>query len=236
MKHDPLKTLVVVQSIKKYEAMTFMNLPLWRHHGSQVVIMSPWDSQLVIPGSLFAFVGEDEWAGAKSIERWVKMLAWCDRECHNKGYRYVLMHESDSVCLTSKLPEYLTAPENEEIFFSNEMPENAEPRIQEFYCLAPWFFSAKVVRKLMAFIQTEFFWPVGPLHGDRWLGQLLVASGVAHRKFEPGIGCGTLGPVTAPDRLPELNQVCDAVRNGAVMIHGVKTQPVQERLLKCVPR
>src|SRR5512138_3800464 len=193
--------LIPVQGMGRYNEMANMNRKFWYHHWAPIVTLSPTDEPMQVPGIVNVSLGREGHTGRASIERWRLMLEWCAEQ----PFDYFLMHETDSICLTNELPDYLF--DNPDTLFSNEMPENAQPPIQGFYCLAPWFFSRKLIKEIVHYIPKLIF--TGPANGDRWLGQILEQGGFKHAPFRNGIGCGTLS--MAPDRMPELIQIGNAV-------------------------
>ena len=199
--------------------MVQMNLPHWRKHGFPVVVTSPEDSRCVVPGVDCVFHGLNDYTGIRSLNRWRLMLGWMAQQ----PFDYFMMHEADSICLNTDIPRYCY---RQGVLFSNEMPDNAVPPTQAFYSLAPWFMSKSVIVRMLEVSKTRPDRP--PYHGDRWVGQMVEQGAIAHQKFEPGIGCGTL----SFSRPAELEQVCSAIRAGACMIHGIKTPDVLEHILK----
>lgn len=159
--------------------MVERHLPLWKQHGCRVVISSPRNSACRVPGAEVVLHGEEGHAGPGSLDRWKEILQWL----WDQPYEFYLMHESDSICLRREIPEYLY--ENYDVFFSNELADNAVPPTQSVYCVAPWFFSRRVLNRLLAASKKVKYRP--PYHGDRWVGQLLEAEGIPHRGFSFGI-------------------------------------------------
>ena len=218
-------TLIVVQSVGGYEQMCRNNRALWEHHGLPVVVLSPTDKPCIVEGMACAQVGRDQHAGPISIERWQRMLEWCLRQ----PYDYFFLTESDAVCLEPELPLWLWGIHSCDLrFWSNEMPDNAAPPRQQFYCIAPYFFHRSLAQRILNISQLV---PCGePQHGDRWIGLMLEAGSIPHQKFSPGIGCGTLDPVNRRD---EFQQVLAVVRSqGAPFIHGIKTPEVRDALVR----
>lgn len=212
-------TLVLVQAFLPYADMVRRHLPLWQKNGGRVVITSPRDSFCEVPGAECVALGEEGHAGKKSLDRWKEILCWAAKQPE----RFVLMHESDSLCLLGSAPDYCY--DHADVFFSNEMTDNAVPPTQAVYCLAPWFFSQDTLRRFLAAAEkSEYRFPY---HGDRWVGQIVEEGRIPHRRFFPGMGCGTL----RMNHL-ELDQMCEAIRNGGVcMVHGVKTHDVLDRVV-----
>jgi len=218
-KYGPSDTLILVQAFAPYAEMVARHLPLWRRHGCRVVISSPRNSFCEISGVECVAHGEEGHAGPVSLDRWKEILRWL----WGQPYEFFLMHESDSVCLSDRIPEYLY--DNYDTFFSNELLDNANPPTQQAYCVAPWFFSRGVLRRVNVASEKAAYRP--PFHGDRWVGQLLEEEGIPHRGFSPGVACGTLFPGSG-----DLPIVRSALRAGASMIHGVKSQIILDELIR----
>lgn len=173
----------------RYNEMAQRNRGMWERHRFPVVTLSPTDEPMQVPGLVNIPLGLEGYTGHMSLVRWRLMLEWCAEQ----PFDWFLMHETDSVCLQNDLPCYLF---DKNTFFSNEMPENANPPIQGFYCIAPWFFSRDLIKRMVHFIPDLKF--TGPPNGDRWLGQLLEQGGFKHAPFQNGIGCGTLSTAPGP--------------------------------------
>jgi hypothetical protein len=197
-----------------------MNLPWWKHHGFPVVITSPENSYCIINEAPCVPVGLEGYTGQESLHRWRAMFRWMLQQ----PFEYFLLHESDSICLRKELPWELYRPG---VLFSNEMPDNGVPATQAFYCVAPLFMHRNVIERMLEVSKTSADRP--PYHGDRWVGQMVEEGEIAHQAFSPGIGCGTL---SRKERPQELDQILQCVRDGAFMIHGVKTPDVLQELLQ----
>jgi hypothetical protein len=198
--------------------MVLRHLPLWLQHGHRVVVSMPRDSFTQIAGVECVAHGGEGYTGPRSLDRWKEILDWL----WDQPYEFYLMHESDSICLSREIPEYLYS--QYDVFHSNELPDNGVPPTQQVYCMAPWFFSRGVLNRLRAAAKSAAYRP--PYHGDRWVGQLVEEEGIPHRLFSPGIACGTILPESS-----DLEQVLAAVRSGARMIHGIKDPGVLGKIL-----
>jgi hypothetical protein len=212
-------TLVLVQAFAPYRDMVIRHLPYWQNHQCRVVISSPRDSFCDVPGVECVAHGVDEHAGIKSLDRWKEIMRWLAGQDH----AFFLMHESDSICLTGEIP--LRYYQQSDTFFSNEAEDNKVPPDQKVFCVAPWFFSYAVLRRFNQALEKVAY--RAPYHGDRWVGQVLEEGGIRHQSFSPGITCGTLGLHSR-----DLKQVCEAVRRGVTMVHGIKTEEVLRVLLR----
>jgi hypothetical protein len=109
-------TLVVVQAYDGELKQVQELLTGWTHHGCQVVIISPEDAPVEVPGIECRWAGKRGWGGLHTIDRQVEhleIIAEYPQEC-------VLYNDADSFCLPRKIPSYLY--EGEDVFWSNERP------------------------------------------------------------------------------------------------------------------
>jgi len=142
-------TLVVVHCYAGDAKQVADFLPLYLHHGCPVLVLSPADAPVFIdhPQVTCRSAGMAGWKGAhtvfRQIEHW-KIAA-------EFPYRYMLLHDADSVCLSRELPRYLyDSPDS--WFWCNEIGThylNYEP---------PYFFSRETMQKLIGIAED----PSGP--------------------------------------------------------------------------
>lgn len=151
-------TLVVVHCYSGDEQQVIDFLPVYLHHGSHVLVLSPEDAPVDIrhPMVTCRWAGERGWKGPhtvhRQIEHWKLAAEW--------PHKFFLMNDADSMCIEPHLPDYLFTDPN--IFWSNEIGThylNYEP---------PYFFSREILQRLIAIAED----PSGPEVADA-IGSIL---------------------------------------------------------------
>ena len=196
-------------------------MPIYLHHECPVVIMSPDDEYRVeIPDVDCRFAGKRAYTGQDSLDRqWLqlKMLLEYPEE-------FFLIHDSDSVCLSPKIPEYLYG---KDAMWSNLVNDNIPGREVGYYMngfprLAfqpPYFMSRRVLERVLAPIMDANL-PANPTLPfiDHYMVQLAVNASVPWENFRDGI----TGPISS-DKASFEQAWRKVQRDGAVMIHSVKS-------------
>src|ERR1051326_8495740 len=122
-------------------------LPEFKHHGTPILVLSPEDRPVEIydPDVIFASAGLAGWKGAHTIQRQLKH--WAIAEAF--GADWYLLNDSDSVCITPDLPEYLFYDDLK--FWSNVLCHEHEhlPTDQPNF-QPPYFCSRRMLRRLLA--------------------------------------------------------------------------------------
>lgn len=205
-------------------------LPVLLHHECPVVILSPTDEPFSIdhPGVENRTGGLREYTGQLSLDRQrehLKILLEYPED-------FFLLHDSDSVCLSPKIPSYIY---KEEVFWSNLIVDNMQGRERGFYMdgfprlafQTPYFLSRKVLERLLAPVREKNLDmnPTLPFI-DHYMVQLAVKAGVPWKNFTDGI----TGPLSSDRRSFELGW--NAVQRGAVMVHSVKAPEFWRPLMR----
>lgn len=174
------KTLVSVQCYLGDVGRVLNNMASYlHHHPAPVVIMSPKDSQVNIPGLICreldgnqAYIGEESLARQRS----------CLKTLLEYPFEFYLLNDSDSVCISPEIPRYLYA--DREVFWSNELPDpRTHPtELPRLAFQAPYFFSRDVLKKLVAVCDDVKANPVTP-YIDHFMLQLVYAADVRHKSF-----------------------------------------------------
>lgn len=190
---------------------------LWEKHGISVLPHFP------------------ENGGKNHVARWRELL---ERLVVLKADRFVLF-EPDSFCLSKTIPEfYVIGPDRKKRF---DVPmlvgnvrsgPNSHPVVSAtHYVLHPIILTSEAVKRLLErwrAIPDDFEGG----HSDRTLFRLAQQSGVRIADFHQyGLGYGQIR-IFPSDYLA----MQEAIRNGAVMVHGVKEADVLDLALKAVPK
>jgi hypothetical protein len=147
-------------------------------------------------------------------------------------FTWYLMHDADSVCLDSRLPEYLY---REKAAWSNEVRDTntGTSHLDKIAVQPPYFFHRDVLVALLKAAENPPVSYYGELTGDpiptgcidHYHWQLTAGSGYPHKSFHHGASWET----TSPTGLTEMARM---VRySGTIFVHQVKSRDVLERLL-----
>jgi hypothetical protein len=198
------------------------------HHECPVVILSPDDAKVEISGVESRFGGKRAYTGQDSLDRQREHLKILLSYPEN----HFLIHDSDSVCLSPEIPQYLYA---EDALWSNLVVDNIPGREHGYYLngfprLAfqpPYFVSRKVLERLVASVEGGNLTanPTLPFI-DHYMVQLAVHSGVPWKNFRDGI----TGPISSDHS--SFVAAWNAVQRGAVMIHSVKSPDFWRPLMR----
>src|SRR6185503_3096890 len=95
-------TLVVVHCYEGDQDQVIHALPQYLHHGCPVLVLSPTDAPVILDDDrvICMSAGKRAYDGQISVARQYEHL----RIVQALGYRYHLLHDSDSVCLSPDLP------------------------------------------------------------------------------------------------------------------------------------
>ncbi len=236
------QTLVAVSAYAGDLSQVQNNLPLYLHHETQVVILSPKDAPITQfdighPGVVTMQAGEKGWIGAHTLERQRLFL-----ECLLKfPQQYFLFHDSDSICLSPRIPKYLY--DRPHILWSNEVTDtNTAPSLLPKLALQPpYFFSRRVAEALLEAAKhpaTSYYQGAAPTPEnpalavptgciDHVMLQWVYATEprIEHKSFFTGCSFET-----GTEHGAHAMQM--QVQNGGkVLIHSVKTKPVLQRLV-----
>lgn len=212
-------------------------MPLYKHHGCPVTVLSPDDSRVNILGMDCQYAGKRAIIGQDSIDRQAEHLKVLWLLYHEK---FFLANDSDSFCLSPEIPAYLYA--DPDCLWSNMITDDhpyrsglcdgpsGEPA-KKYYpdgfpklaLQPPYFFSRTVLEKLVA--ATAVVNEHLPFI-DHYMTQLAVQAGVPCKNFIKGFSA----PISSHPGMPAV--AMDVVIKGAVMIHGAKgvkwSQPLVE--------
>ncbi len=219
-------TLVAVCGYSGDASQVKALLPYILHHQCPVLILSPEDAPITPaalglrghPQLLFREAGKRAYIGPDSLERQKQHM----RVMLEHPFKHILMHDSDSLCLSPKLPRYLY---DEDVFWSNEasdhmhtMPEGyAFPR----YAAQPPYFCSR--RSLQAHYEACARLPFDDMKLqfiDHYLMRLSAEAKEPHKTFPNGVSCPTR------DHPPGVAHMLDRIAHGGIMLHAIKTREV----------
>jgi len=229
-------TLVAISAYAGDLGQIETNLPCYLHHGCRVVVLTPTDGPIERVSHAKVHcrsIGLKGWIGPQTLERQRHFLELLLREY---PHRWFMLNDSDSLCLTARIPAYLY--EHEDVFWSNEVLDT-NPGASSLPKLAlqpPYFFSRFVLEQLIAHAKRPAAsyhspTPFGPLPVpteciDHWMLQVVYAAGIQHRNFINGASFETASGVG-------ITEMVNLVQNhGRVLIHQVKTHAVYHRLVE----
>lgn len=245
--HDRLmreETLVVVHCYAGDRDVVKNAMPLFKHHGAQLLILSPEDAPVKIRGEECRSVGRAAYYGQVSLDRQRAHLQTLLEYPH----RYFLLNDADSVCLSPTIPRYLYEQAAQGIVFSNEVNDWREhpspyPKIA---MQPPYFLTRESIERMLAVADRITAHPITP-YIDWYMVALVCEAGIEHHNFPNGASF----PAWRRDDLPETQQLGHhfvhrndpngyirgdlgmkaRVREGAVLIHSVKHREVLDELV-----
>ena len=121
-KHHRLQTQKTLVSLHCYEGdleLIKRHMPLYKHHGAPLVILSPEDSPVVIKGEECHSMGGRGYFGQVSLDRQVLHMQYL----LSTPYDFFLMNDADSFCLSAEIPRYVYEGAERGIIFSNQVVE-----------------------------------------------------------------------------------------------------------------
>lgn len=166
------------------------NLDLYTHHECPVVILSPEDSKVEIPGVDNRYGGLAGHIGAHTLERERRHLEILLGFPEN----HFMIHDADSVCLDPKFPDYLYAEPN--LVWSNqvndEIPQHQATFPEGWAHVAfqpPYFLSRRTIEAMLAVAdQIVISHDMMPFI-DYYMVQLTYTAGLPWRRFESCVCC-----------------------------------------------
>ncbi len=202
---------------------------MFTHHQCPVTILSPDDAKIEIPGVDCRFGGKREYIGQLSLDRQrehLRILAAYPEE-------FFLINDSDSMCLSPKIPDYLYA--EPDFLWSNLINDNMEFRQHGYYPAGfpklafqpPYFLSKTGINTLLSCVETDNITANPKLAFiDHYMVQLAVKANFPWRNFHDGISC----PISGDQNSRRVTW--EAVRRqGTIMIHSVKAPQYWEPLV-----
>lgn len=166
------------------------NLDLYRHHECPVVVLSPEDSIVEIPGVENRHGGKRAYTGEASLQRQIEHL----RILLTFPESYFLINDADSFVLDPMLPGYLYA--EPDLVWSNQVNDDI-PQHQATFppgwphvaFQPPYFLSRKTIEAMLATKdQVVISHDMMPFI-DYYMLQLTMVAGLNWRRFENCVCC-----------------------------------------------
>jgi len=211
-------------------------LEFYLHHGCPLVILSPEDSkaEITYPGVENRFAGKRAYIGQDSLDRQREHLKLLLTFSEN----HFLIHDSDSVNLDAKIPDYLY--EDPDVVWSNQVnddiPEHQETLNRYGWARVafqpPYFLSRKTIEAMLAVADDPRCKATDMMPFiDYYMVQLTMCAGLRWARFKDSISCPIaidLQKINPPAAdLVTYSQgfkiAMGAVRNGgANILHSIK--------------
>jgi hypothetical protein len=199
-------------------------LPGYLQHGCPVTVLSPDDSRAVFdePGIDCAFAGKRAYIGQDSLDRQREHL----KLMLTYPEKFFLIHDSDSIMLDAKIPDYLYVEPN--VVWSNQVddgiPEHQATFKEGWPHVAfqpPYFLSRQTIEAMLAVaghpdVQAT---PMMPFI-DFYMVQLTVVAGLPWKRFKDCLSC----PITCDPRQR------DGCNPGQIATYGMGYRIAMERV------
>lgn len=197
---------VTIMAHKDSQATFDRHAPYWADHGWPVAVTCPIDSPVKTDFAKFP-IGHRCHHGPEAIRRFREILMWIWKV----GADWNLIYEYDSLCLTPKVPEECFRLRG---LWANVFPNNDHKFRGSFYTHPPLLVDhgtlTDIVKHPLPDTFERGFW-------DRWLGLVCERAKIPVHHYENlGFSRNTI------ESCHLVNGVA-AVIEGAVMIHGIKT-------------
>jgi len=208
------RTLVTCHGYYGDSAQIRNMLKYQEHHQCPLVIMSPTDSPILKMGPhICRTAGQRAYIGQLSLDRqYAQMRAMLDYP-----FEYFLANDSDSLCISPKLPDFLY---QDDVLWSNEVsdlmhlrqPDYTWPRLA---FQPPYFFSRGILERMIA-TEGKFKTDMQTPFIDWLFMAMAVAGEIPHRNYPNGCSCPTSDYNTR-------KHMCSQISRGAIMLHSIKT-------------
>jgi hypothetical protein len=220
-------------------------MPGYLAHGCPVTVMSPEDSKAIfdMPGVDCAFAGKRAYIGQDSLDRQLAHMKLMLTYPEN----FFLCHDSDSVMLDAKIPDYLYAEPG--VVWSNLVGDGIKehqpvfpPGWEHIALQPPYFLSRQVLEKMVAagdtggdLVKASAVMPFI----DYYMVQLTMVAGLPYKRFADCLSC----PITGdPKRQYDQGHIDlyaaqtkiaqGAVNGGAMILHSVKDPEAARKFIE----
>jgi hypothetical protein len=199
-------------------------MPYYLHHKCPVLVLSPDDSPIVArnPNIWTRTGGKRAYIGQESLDRQIIHL----RILLEHPFKHYLVNDSDSVCLSPRLPDYLY---KSDVLWSNEVSDEMHNRPEPDYQYPrlafqpPYFMSRNVIQRLLTVADKVKANPTTPFI-DWCMMAWAISAGIPHKSFPEGVSCPS-------SDAHSLNVMTHAVmRNGKIFVHSIKTLEVLKQI------
>jgi len=216
-------------------------MPGYLQHGCPVTVLSPDDSRVVVPGADCQHAGKRAYIGQESLDRQRDHLKLLLSYPEN----FFLIHDSDSIMLDAKIPDYLYA--EPDVVWSNQVnddiPEHQstfEPGWPHVAFQPPYFLSRRTIEAMLAVaddprVQAS---PVMPFI-DYYMVQLTMVAGLQWKRFEDCLSCPIAGDPRKKHSDRDLSTyelgrkiAAEGVAKGATILHSVKDPVVAAEFIE----
>lgn len=201
-----MNPLVTIIGHGKAQAVFQRHMLFWKRHELPMLVCCPKDDPIEIGLERF-LVSTSEGAGSLAHLRLHQLLLHLSQSEHS----HHVIFEYDSFSLKAKL-------DFDNGFFAN-VQDNAERErfIAHRYANFPWVIDAVSLKKML---EIALQYPAMTEHGhnDRWVSALAFLANVPLMHFRPK------GASTDVWNDGNFKQLAEAVKAGATMIHGVKSE------------
>lgn len=201
-------------------AYVIENLPLYLHHECPFTVLSPDDSRADIryPGVDNLFGGKRAYVGQECLDRMRVHLKLLLQYPEN----HFLIHDSDSVCLSPKLPDYLY--DEPDTLWSNLVQNNIPEQqpgfpadIPHIAFQPPWFLSRRTIKTLLDVSEDCTVVNLILPFIDYWMVEMAVKAGLPWKRLANSISVG----LSSDEHVAEA-VAADVRERGLIFVHSVK--------------
>jgi len=243
-------TLIAVHCYAGDKDLVKQHMPLYKHHGAKVVVLSPTDKpvNLRMKNVECRQAGKAAYFGQTSLDRQrahLQLLLEYPQE-------YFLLNDADSFCIAPIIPRYVYEDAARGVVFSNEVTEwrpHASP-YPKIGMHPPYFLHRNSIERML---QIDFVsaHPITP-YIDWYMVALTCESGLGHRNYNDGasfpawrhdgfpetqsLGHDYRHPYLEKGEFPGDQAMANEVARGVVFIHSVKHASVMKLLLEARQR
>lgn len=231
-------TLVVVHGYSGDQRQVEELMSMYEHHILPIVIASPDDHPIKSMGPHIcmtagkrAYIGQDSWD--RQHLQLKKLL--------EHPQKWFLLNDSDSFCLSPKLPDYLF--EDKDIVWSNEVEDFRKPGVpwgpynpiphdyHEGYPIIamqpPYFLSREALEKIVKASEGLVACPITP-YIDWWWIPATYKAGLKHKPFHNCVSCESQsnnGQRYMRKRIGEGAEFIHSVKSGRIMKYVTRFKP-----------
>lgn len=209
-----MNTEIIIHAHGGAQAIFDRHVPLWKRHALPIRVICPEDdiAHHGFPGFNYGLAGP---IGVNAYKRWIYTLTYMASQ---RNTRFILF-EYDAFCLSAQIPEGMGV--------KGVMHQNVEGArfIAHQYPGFPMSIDSKSAAKMLT-VANEYWDMMEEGYIDRMYAALAMLAGVPVTQWTPrGICFNTISEAD----IPALKY---AIGQGAVMIHGVKSEVVFNECVK----